>query len=321
MIATYSVRLAILCFASFFLIHLALGLLSLRLSSWLARASRSMRPQGVSRISIFIRLAPAYLSMLFVMAICVPSYLRYEGNTTEEIGLLCLTLACLGFLICLIALTRAVRAIVQSTLLIQKLRTGEDSGLWHLNKEANELPSMGLVGLFKSTVVVSPSVLDTLTPEQFQAALDHEQAHRSAGDNLKRLLILLSPDMFPFTSNFRAIENLWERSAELSADDFATRGQPRRSIALAEALIKLARLEGRQTQSAPLVSGLFAAPEGLTLRVERLLQQPDPPAEIRPSFSALIWTGLCLLLVSSAFVLSQHEVSQGVYRLLESLVR
>lgn len=321
MIATYSVRLVILCFAAFFLIHLALGLLSFTLFPRLKLASQSMWPQRVARFSLVLRLAPACLSILIVMAVCVPSYLRYEGNgTTEEIGLLCLMLACLGFLICLIAIARAAHAMGQSTLLTQKLRIGEGSRSWHLNREVDELPSMGLVGLFKSRVVVSPSVLKALTPEQFQAALDHEQAHRSSGDNLKRLLILLAPDLFPFTHSFRAIENLWERSAELSADDLATLGQPLRSIALAEALIKLARLERSQT-SVPLISGLFAAPEGLALRVERLLQQPDPAKEIRPYSNAVVWFGLSLLLLVSAFVLSPLQIFQGVYHLLESLLR
>jgi beta-lactamase regulating signal transducer with metallopeptidase domain len=321
MIASYSARLAILCLASFFLIHLVLGLLSLGLSSWLTRASRSMRPYWVSKISIALRLTPACLSILIVMVVCVPSYLRYEGNVaTEEIGLLCLVPACLGFIICLIAITKAAYAMVRSTLLTQKLHITDDSGSWYLNKEVDELPPMGLVGLFKSRVVVSPSVLKTLTPEQFQAALDHEHAHRSSGDNLKRLLILLSPNLFPFIRSFRPLENLWERSAELSADDFATRGQPRRSIALAEALIKLARRETNEI-SHPLVSGLFAAPDGLAIRVERLLQ-PEPAAEIRlPSLRMLILPGLSVLLISNALALPQLHLFQSVYALLESLLR
>jgi hypothetical protein len=318
-IATYYLRLAILCFASFFLIHLSLGLLSKGLLRWFAQALRSMRPQQVSKISIALRLGPACLSILMVMFVSVPSYLRYEGNGShEEIGLLCLVPACLGCLICLIAIARSAHAIIQSNLLTQKLETGGDPGLWHLNRGVDELPSIGLIGLFKSKVIVSPSVLKILTSEQFQAALDHERAHRSSCDNLKRLLILLAPDLFPFTRNFRAVESLWERSAELSADDLATLGQPLRSIALAEALIKLARLERSQT-SVPLVSGLFAAPEGLTLRVERLLQQSKPTREVRPIPNAAVWLGLTLLLLVSVCV--PLQISQDVYHLLESLLR
>lgn len=319
MTASYSARLAILCFASFFLIQFVLGLLSLRLFPWLTRASRSMRPQWVSNISIALRLAPACLSILTVIAVCVPSYLRYEGNrASEEIGLLCLGSACLGFLLYLIAIIRASHAVIKSVLLTRKLRTLENSGSWYLNKKVDEFPSMGLVGLFKSGVVVSPFVLKTLTPEQFQAALDHEQAHRSSGDNLKRLLILLSPDLFPFARGFRALENLWERSAELAADDLATRGQPLRSIALAEALVKLARLEVCTPPA--LVSGLFTAEDGLALRIERLLQ-PAPDDEIASSSNVSIWLGLCLLLLGLGFVLPQLHIFQSVYPLLESLLR
>jgi Zn-dependent protease with chaperone function len=319
MIASYSVRLATLCFASFFLIHLVLGLLSLRLVPWLIRASRLMPPQSVSKISITLRLAPTYLSNLIV--VCVPSYLRYEQNSSsEEIGSLCLAFACLGFLICAIAIARGAHALTRSVLLTHKLVAIEHSGACYLNKEVDEFPSMGLVGLFKSRVVVSPSAIKTLTPEQFQAALDHEHAHRSSRDNLKRLLILLSPDLFPFVSSFRELENFWERSAELSADDLATRGQPRLSIALAEAIIKLARLEGTRTQP-PLVSGLFAATEGLAVRVDRLLQQSDPSIEFPPLSGVLVWGSLAPMFLVSAFVLPHHRVLQGVYHLLELFLR
>jgi len=320
MIASYSARLAILCLASFFLIHLVLGLLSLRLLPWLNRASRLMRPQSVSKISITLRLAPAYLSTLIVLAVCVPSYLRYERNgASEEIGLLCLAFACLGFLLCVIAIARGAHALTRSLSLTHKLVAREQLEAWYLNREVDEFPSMGLVGLFKSRVVVSPSVLRVLTPEQFQAALDHEHAHRSSRDNLKRLLILLSPDLFPFVLSFRALENLWERSAELSADDLATRGQPHRSIALAEALIKLARFQTNELAH-PLVSGLFAAPDGITIRVERLLQ-PEPTTQIRPSSRILILPGLSLFLISYVFASPQLHIFRSVYSLLESLLR
>jgi beta-lactamase regulating signal transducer with metallopeptidase domain len=318
MIATYSVRLAILCFASFFLIHLALSLLSLKLFPRIARATVSMPPQLVSNLLILLRLAPASLSIFAVLFLCMPSYLRYEGNsTTEEIGWLCLVPACMGFLICLVALSRTIRAAIQSSSLSKRLRRAKDANSWYLNREVQEFPSLGLVGLLKPKIVVSPRVLETLTTEQFHAALEHERAHGFSRDNFKRLLILLAPNPFPFVRSFRAMEGYWDRYAELSADDFATRGQPSRAIALAEALIKLARLEGSQAPP-PLVSGLFAAQEGLNLRVERLLRL-EPAAE-KPTRLRTLLAGPCLLLAIGAFVFPQLQVFHGVYRLLESLL-
>ena len=320
MIATYSIRLAILCLASFFLIHLVIGLLSLGLFARVARAAASMRPQQASRILILLRLGPAFLSLLLVLTACLPSYLRYEENhASEEIGLLCLVPACLGFLVCLTAFVRAMRAIIQSSFLSYTLCAAKGSTSWHLASETREIPSFGLVGLLKPKVVVSPRVLDTLTPEQFQAALEHERAHRSSGDNLKRLLILLAPELVPFLRSFRVLEDHWDQYSELAADDFATRGNPDRSIALAEALIRLARLDGNQAQP-PLVSGLFAAREGLAVRVERLLRF-DPVAEPHTRFPTFFWLTPSLLLVGSVLVFPQFQVFHGVYRLLESLLR
>jgi beta-lactamase regulating signal transducer with metallopeptidase domain len=320
MIAAYSVRLTILCFASFFLIHLALGLLGLALFPRYARASASMPPEWGSRRFIALRLAPPCLSILTVLCVCIPSYLRYETNfATEEIGWLCLMPACLGFLICVVAFAKAIRAVVQSSSLSSTLCAANEPNSWQLAQGVKELPSMALVGLLKPKVVVSPRVLETLTNEQFLAALDHERAHRFSRDNLKRLLILLAPDLLPFASSFRAMENHWERSAELSADDFATRGQPRRSIALAEALIKLARLEGGQS-SPPLVSGLFAASEALTLRVERLLRE-DPATESPTRFRTLFCLVSCLMFAGSALLFPQLSLLRGAYPLLEFMLR
>ncbi|MEI9978929.1 MAG: hypothetical protein WDN23_07960 [Edaphobacter sp.] len=254
------------------------------------------------------------------MSICVPSYLRYEGNSTpEEIGWLCLVPACLGLLICLIAFFRTMRAVIQSSSLSNRFRTAKDASAWYLNREVKEFPSLGLVGLLKPKVVVSPRVLETLTTEQFHAALEHERAHRSSGDNFKRLLILSAPDVLPFVRSFRAIESYWDRYAELSADDLATRGQPGRAIALAEALVKLARLEGGQTPP-PLVSGLFATRDGLNLRVERLLRS-EPEAKVRTGPQSLLWIVPSALLGIYIFVFPQLRVSHSIYRLLESLLR
>jgi Zn-dependent protease with chaperone function len=320
MIATYLVRLLILCFASFFLVHLALGFLSLYLFPSFARTFASATPQWASRISIALRLAPACLSIFAVLCVCVPSYLRYEGNlTTEEVGWPSLVLAALGLLIGLLASARAVRAILQSSALSKDLRAAKDPNYWYLVSKDDAFPSMALVGLLEPRVVISPGVLETLTTEQFQATLDHERAHRSSNDNLKRLFILLAPDLFPFVRSFRRMEDHWNRYSELSADDLATRGRPDRSIALAEALIKLAKFEGGQL-SPPLVSGLFSASDGLTLRVERLLR-PETPPQPSPRLQALFWAGPFLLLFSSALLFLRPQLFEGVYHLLEAFLR
>lgn len=320
MIATYFVRLLILCFASFFLVHLALGLLSLYLFPRVARTFVSMPPQLASGISIALRLGPACLSIFAVLCVCLPSYLGYEGNLmTEEVGWPSVVLATLGLLIGLLASVRAARAVLQSSALSKNLRAAKDSNYWYLDSKDDVFPSMALVGLLEPRVVISPGILETLTNEQFQATLDHERAHRSSNDNLKRLFILLAPDLFPFVRSFRRMEDHWNRYAELSADDFATQGQPGRSIALAEALIKLAKFEGGQS-SPPLVSGLFSASEGLTLRVERLLRLETPTLPY-PRLRALFWISPCLLLFSCALLLLRPQFFEGVYHLLEAFLR
>ena len=118
-----------------------------------------------------------------------------------------LRLATLGLLIGLHASARAARAILQSSALSKNLRATKDPDYWYLNSKDDVFPSMALVGLLEPRVVISPGNLETLTTEQLQATLDHELAHRYSNDNLKRLLVPLAPDLFPFVRSFRTMED------------------------------------------------------------------------------------------------------------------
>ena len=70
---------------------------------------------------------------------------------------------------------------------------------------ADKAPVLAVAGVVHPRLVISRRVMHGLTAEQRDAALRHERAHRTSRDNIKRFLILLSPDVLPFLRAFTGV--------------------------------------------------------------------------------------------------------------------
>jgi len=187
--------------------------------------------------------------------------------------------------------------------------------LWVVETPA---PCLALAGLLRPRLLVSRDVLDALSPQQLTAALQHERAHRDSRDNLKRLLLLLSPGLLPFGAGFGCLDRAWARFTEWAADDRAVAGNPRRSLWLAAALVRVARL---QTPPAiPLASSLLGEPRDLAARVARLLDQAPArqlPERRIPAAPVGVWL---LLAAGWAAVLLHPATLSTAHHLLERLI-
>jgi beta-lactamase regulating signal transducer with metallopeptidase domain len=320
MILAYAVRLVCLCFASFFLLNAAIGLLVRLFSSSAVRFAERRTPGAAARFLFVLRLSPFSLAALFVLGLCVPSYLWLEpARTTERVGLLCVVFGFLGGSVCLVSLLRAVRAVIVS---IRHSRSSASTGR-HASLPAElprivvvqrDAPLLALAGLFRPKLFVSPLVLRELNAEQLEVAFSHEWAHSAARDNVKRLLFLLAPDILPFVRPLRALEKGWSKFAEWAADDTAAAGSPLRAVSLAGALVRVARL-GASPCLPYLSTSLLADDRDLSARVERLLR----PAPVRPlrrsqrepllARAVFVFAG-CLgaLLLSPLILPSVHEL-------------
>lgn len=322
MILEYSIRLACICLASFFLVHLAAALMAIRLSPWIISIAARMRPQQAARLLLTLRLAPVCSALCVVIALCVPSYLRYEQNgATEKVGIFCLAASVLGLALCMISVGRGLHAVVHSFLITRQCPSVEATA-WGEVPAAKEdvagMPLLALVGVVRPRLILSRRVLEVLSPEQLDAALSHEHAHQVSRDNLKRLLVVLAPNVLPFVNGFGELEHQWERFIELAADDHATCGQIGRSVALAEALIQVARL-GNAEAALPLASSLCARGQDLAARVHRLLglEAVTAPSVRRATFP---WLFSFALLCLSVLLLHRPGVLYPVHGLLETLL-
>jgi hypothetical protein len=131
-------------------------------------------------------------------------------------------------------------------------------------------------------------------------------------DNLKLLLLLTMPDALAWFATGRALTEHWRAVTELQADERASGADPRKRVALASALVKVARLS--------LASGRPRVPSragshlsGLEHRVRRLLA--PSAAAMHRSFPARRLLTYALLVPLLAVPLYA-----SVHRLIEVLV-
>lgn len=111
-------------------------------------------------------------------------------------------------------------------------------------------------------VVFTTAALSKLTTEQCAAVLAHERAHLRGRHHLLIASANLLAGAFPYVSLFRCSAHQTSRLVEMRADDLASRGHGRRSIA--SALLALAEIGSSPT--------VLAATAVTTIaRVERLL--------------------------------------------------
>lgn len=326
MIAPYALRLVCLSLACFFLVHLAAGLAAACISRAAIRFAERMKARQAARLLLSLRLAPAVLGLLVVAGLCVPSYLQLEPEiAAEPIGVACLAAALLGVTVWACSITRALRAAILSVSHIRQWRrTGSKT---HIADEAAPVwvvegtrPLVALAGIMRPRLVISRRVVQALSQAQVSAVLRHERAHANSRDNLKRLAILVAPDPLPFTRRLRVVERGWAQFTEWAADDQAVAGDPRRSLSLAAALVRVARMSAG-AHSSCLVSSLLDESGGsLEARVNRLLSPAAPGESFERGWVAMLAGTTFVLVGLVAGVAMRPEVLTSVHRMLEHLV-
>jgi Zn-dependent protease with chaperone function len=300
MMLPYSVRLVCLCLACLGLVQLVVGLGVAALAGWAIRMSGRLGASGAARWLLAVRLLPAGAGVFAMLGLCLPSYLWLEEEAAgEPVSGLCLLAAMLGASILAIGVGRAARAVMHSPRTGRPALRIEGEECWVID---SPWPVFALTGVFRSRLCLSAAALEALPANELAVAVDHERAHRASRDNLKRLLLRLAPFPFP------ALDRAWSKYAEWAADDAAAMGDAERSLELASALVRIARLRA-QPRAYPLASCLLAEEHDLAARVERLLAGPGPCASGRSAmFPLAAATGLAALLINPASLAVVHNL-------------
>jgi Zn-dependent protease with chaperone function len=298
--------------------HLALGLTVSLIAPAAVRLAARARPRWAARFLLMLRLLPSGLALFVVAGLCVPSYLKLEPETTSEnVGIVCFVAALLGLSIWGISIWRGVRASVHSLRYIrhcERVSRKRHSRMWIIEGADHVL---ALAGVLRPRLVVSRDVVSALSPHELAAALRHERAHQASRDNLKRLFLLLTPGIVPFFRGYEALERGWAKFTEWAADDAAVAGNPRHSLALAAALVRVARM-GASPQPSPLMTSFLGGAQDLSARVDRLLRPSRQPEHETPVLIVSTSLILSALLVTAML---QPSTLHSVHGLLEHLIR
>jgi len=110
-------------------------------------------------------------------------------------------------------------------------------------------PIIGVIGAWRPRVVAAECVISACSRGEFRQVVAHEAAHVSTRDNLKLLLVLACPDALAWTVLGAALTERWRTEAEFEADQRATGDDPQNRLELASALIKVARLFDRESDT------------------------------------------------------------------------
>jgi Zn-dependent protease with chaperone function len=265
----------------FFVLAAVYGLVSASLSVLVAAAWRAIheRAQPSANELLALRLLPAGGATLLALTVVLPAFLVSEpAHELEEGGPLLVSLALFGLLTVGIGLRRASRAWKAARVVLQNcgpadvrcLVAGQPIDI----VDAPE-PFVAVIGGLRPRIVASKRVLAACSNEEFGQVIAHEAAHISSRDNLKLLLLVLGPDPLAWLPAGAALEARWRKEVEREADERATGADRYKRLALASALIKVARLSSATPSPLPALS-LPIAVDDVEGRVRGLLAQSPP---------------------------------------------
>jgi Zn-dependent protease with chaperone function len=291
---------------SYFVHGTTLALAWVLLFNAAASVAVAVAVRGAGRSSsrlLALRLLPATSSAAFVAGVFVPSYWRFEPRDfTEGFDVTLTVLAAVAAAILVGAFARGVMAWRHAARRARawtetaELLAADGIGIPVFRIEAAQ-PVMALVGILRPRLILTRGLIDALTPEELAASLAHEIGHHHAWDNLKRLAIVGAPDVLRWMPGARWLEQQWAAAAERRADRSSAAHDRAARLALASALVKVARLMPAPSPFTEPISTLVGGGE-IASRVRWLIDdRPHPhPRRRHPAR----WVALALVAVSLA---------------------
>jgi Zn-dependent protease with chaperone function len=294
----------------------AYGLASLLLSMivagiWTVRLERMRATSGEL---LALRLLPSAGALFLALAVVLPAFLTHEPNrAAEPVGPVLLVLALFALATLGGGIRRGWKAWSAAAVLLRSCGPAKPCEMAGLKIDIVDVrePMVAVVGAWRPRIVAAKGVLAVCDGEEFRQVIEHEAAHISARDNLKLLLLLASPDALAWLPAGDALIARWRTAVEFEADAAATGPDSRKRVALASALIKVARLSTTAKRELAMLL-MPVALDDVEGRVRRLLA---PPAA-SPGTRRVTMGIACALLVALAAV----PLYGPVHEFLEALV-
>jgi hypothetical protein len=263
------------------------GLNSLLLSTIVAGIWRAdlRRIRSMSGNLLALRLLPSGGAAFLSLTVVLPAFLIYEPrHAVERVGPLLVLLVVFALGTVGDGILRGWRAWVAATALLQNCGAGRRYLMTGRNVEIVDVrePMVAVVGAWRPRIIAAKEVLAACSREEFCQVIAHEEAHVSAHDNLKLLLLLASPDALAWMPTGEALIARWREAAEREADALATGTDRHKRVALASALIKVARLSTGTKPPSP-VLGMPIVLDDVEGRVRQLLAPLLPSPKILPT--------------------------------------
>jgi Zn-dependent protease with chaperone function len=261
-----------------------------------------------------LRLLPAAGAAFLTLTVALPAFLIYEHHPEREaVGPLLVGLALVALGAAAHGVLRGWRAWAATRALHRRCRPAERWQKGGLTVDIVHIPEplAAVVGAWRPQVLAADCVRAACSEEEFRQVVAHEAAHVSAHDNVKLLLQIISPDALGWLPAGAQLTARWRAAAELEADARASGGDPRKRVALASALLKVARLSsGSERRS--LALSMPVAVDDVAGRVRELLAPLPTPHRRLPT--------MALMACALAIVLGGVPLYGSVHESIESLV-
>ena len=306
----FAATLGLVLMAAYGLASLLLSLLVAGL--WGARLlAQPLRIPATSGGLLALRLLPSAGALFLALTVVLPAFLINEPNrAVEPVGPLAVVLAVFALAAIGHGLRRGYRAWGAADALLRNFRPAQRCVIAGLKVDIVDVPApmVAVVGARKPRIVAASAVVAACTPQEFLQVIGHEAAHISAHDNLKLLLLLASPDPLAWMRAGDALTARWRAAAELEADALATGPDRCKRVALASALVKVARLCACATRPAAALIMPIAS-DDVEARVRRLLAPlPVAPRIVRAAMAVRCAPLLFALLAVPLYAAVQRGV-------------
>jgi hypothetical protein len=272
-----------------------------------------------------MRLFPATAALAAAILTGI-SFFRFEPvGARETVGLLLSALALWGLALAIRRIAGVVLAWRDTRRAVRAWTTQEDRSEPELPLSTVDVPYpvVAVVGILRPRLYIARQVVDSCETSEIEAMIAHETAHIAARDNLTRFLFLCAPVAAINRRTFGEIEAEWIAASEEAADD-AARPDRARSLALASALTKVARMANATGSGDPAVAwaggaklaSAISSGSSVESRVRRLLLASPPQRPgVRPSlFPAAVVGSLATMLLSSDLQRATHELVEYCVR-------